>query len=523
MKDNLKFVCTRKDPIVKTKQGKIRGYKEGTTYTFHGIKYATAKRFQAPVEVERFEGTKDAISYGHVCPLPTQTRISNEVLVPHRYWLFDEDCLYLNIWSQSLDKDKKKPVMVWLHGGGYAFGSSIEHLAYEGGNLSKLGDVVVVSINHRLNVLGYLNLSDYGEKYKNSGNRGQEDIIAALKWVKDNIESFGGDPNNVTLFGQSGGGMKVAALMQTPSADGLFHKGIIQSGVVNDDSDFKAEEGKILVKALLTELNLDESEVERLESIDYNTLINAYQRVVGKINDRKGGLKLGAPLVNDWYLGDGRFNGFTEYSKTIPLMIGSNFGEFNFEEGFDKYNSSEVLLKEKLVEIFGDTNDLNKLIDLFKKTFLERVVADLLDFDATFRYPTKDFIKHFSKVTNAPLYSYFLNFEFDYDGGKPAWHCSDIPFVFNNMDKVPLYNTKEAIDLGNIMSLAWINFARFGNPNHEDMVYWPKCERDIEHTMIFSKKCEVKENFDDEFIELHHKLKPNDFAKRKTVIHSKSL
>lgn len=519
MSDNLKFVCTRKDPIVKTKQGKIRGFIEDSTFTFHGIKYATAKRFQEPVEVEPFEGTKDAISYGHVCPLPKQTRISNEILVPHRYWLSNEDCLYLNIWTQSLDPKKKKPVMVWLHGGGYAFGSSIEHLAYEGGNLSKIGDVVVVSINHRINALGYLNLSDYGEKYRNSGNRGQEDIIASLKWVRDNIASFGGNPNNVTLFGQSGGGMKVAALMQTPMADGLFHKGIIQSGVVLDDSDFKAEEGKVLVKALLDELDLEESEVEKLETIEYETLIKSYQIAVDKVNKREGGLKLGAPLVNHWYLGDGRFKGFTEHSKTIPLMIGSNFGEFNFEEGFDKYNSSEKELNKKLINLFGEGLELENLKVLFSKTFPDRNIADLLDFDATFRYPTKQFIKEFSKVTKSPLYSYFLNFEFDYDGGKPAWHCSDIPLVFNNMDKVPLYNTEEPKKLGKLMSLAWVNFAKSGNPNHENLIYWPSCTKEKEHTMIFGQQCKVKDNFDDEFIDLHHRIVPNDFSKRKKRIH----
>lgn len=178
-----------------------------------------------------WEGIKDASSYGFVCPLLSQDTPSAELLVPHRYWPQDEHCQNLNIWTNSLDKEKKSPVMVWLHGGGYFAGSSIEQVAYDGFNMCMNGDVVVVSVNHRLNVLGYLDLSPFGEKYKNSGNAGHADLVAALGWIHDNIELFGGDPYNVTIFGQSGGGMKVADLMQIADADGLFHRGLIMSGV----------------------------------------------------------------------------------------------------------------------------------------------------------------------------------------------------------------------------------------------------------------------------------------------------
>ena len=145
-------------------------------------------------------------------------------MVPHMYWSEKEDCQNLNIWTPSIRDGRKRPVMVWLHGGGFSAGSSIEQLAYDGENLSRAGDVVVVSVNHRLNVLGYLDLSPFGEKYQDSANAGNLDLIAALEWIRDNIEGFGGDPENVTLFGQSGGGVKVWSLLQMPEADGLFHK-----------------------------------------------------------------------------------------------------------------------------------------------------------------------------------------------------------------------------------------------------------------------------------------------------------
>ena len=254
------FVCSKTDPVVETKAGKVRGFRLNTTYAFHGIHYAEADRFQMPQPVKPWKGIKNALAYGYVCPLLKQDEPNMEVLVPHRYWPQDEHCQNLNVWTQSLDPGAKKPVMVWLHGGGFSAGSAIEHVAYEGDHLSEFGDVVVVSVNHRLNILGYLDLSPFGEKYKNSANAGNADMVAALQWVHDNIAAFGGDPENVTIFGQSGGGMKVATLMNTPAADGLFQKGIIESGVYEAKVYQKEDgDGTVIVKALLKELNLDES------------------------------------------------------------------------------------------------------------------------------------------------------------------------------------------------------------------------------------------------------------------------
>ena len=223
------FVCSKTDPVVETKAGKVRGFRLNTTYAFHGIHYAEADRFQMPQPVKPWKGIKNALAYGYVCPLLKQDEPNMEVLVPHRYWPQDEHCQNLNVWTQSLDPGAKKPVMVWLHGGGFSAGSAIEHVAYEGDHLSEFGDVDVVSVNHRLNILGYLDLSPFGEKYKNSANAGNADMVAALQWVHDNIAAFGGDPENVTIFGQSGGGMKVATLMNTLKERTEAVKGIVDT------------------------------------------------------------------------------------------------------------------------------------------------------------------------------------------------------------------------------------------------------------------------------------------------------
>ena len=494
-----KFICSQTGPIVQTKAGKLRGLKLDSTYIFQGIKYADAKRFQMPQPVKPWEGVKDALSYGYVCPLMTQEVPNGETLVPHRYWLMDENCQYLNIWTQTLDKDAKKPVMVWLHGGGFYAGSSIEHVSYDGENMSKYGDVVVVSLNHRLNVLGYMNLEDYGEKYKNSANAGNADMVAALKWVHENIAAFGGDPENVTIFGQSGGGMKVWTLMQTPEADGLFQKGIIQSGVMDEFMDTPKTDGRPIVEAMLKELGFEAGDVEKLETVPYPALAAAYQKVGPKLAEA-GEYVGGVPMANDFYVGDPREVGFTEHAKTIPVMIGTVFGEFAFGPGIEsKYELPEKDVLEMLHDKYGEAADT--LVPLYRKAYPDKALTDLLFLDALFRNPTIDFVQKKAVHTQAPTYSYMFAFEFPYDNGKIAWHCSEIPFVFKNTDKVPVCNVPGVSDkLEDQMFGAWIAFARYGNPNVPSLPQWPASTADDEAVMILDRTCEVRHNYDHELI-----------------------
>lgn len=512
------FVCSKTEPIVKTKAGKIRGFIIDGTYTFHGIKYANAKRFQAPTEVEPWEGVKDALSYGFVCPMLEPETAVGEIMVPHRYWPKDENCQYLNIWTQSIEPDANKPVMVWLHGGGFATGSSIEQVAYDGENMSKYGDVVVVTINHRLNILGYLDLSPFGDKYANSANAGNADIVAALQWIQDNIKAFGGDPDNVTIFGQSGGGMKVWTLMQTPNADGLFHKGIIQSGLLDGFLPHGEQNGEKIVLALLKELGLGRHDVDKLETVPYDRLAAAYNKVAPAL--AKEGEYVGChPIPNDFYLGDPRVIGFTEHAKSIPVLIGSVMGEFAFGPGIaGKHNLSEAEVKPMIVKKYKEKSD--ELIELYKKAYPDKHLADLLNLDSLFRSPTIDFIKKKAKYKEAPTYSYLFTYEFPYDDRKLAWHCSEIPFVFHNTDKVPICNEPGVSDkLERQMFGAWINFARYGNPNIPDLPFWPACEEEDEAVMIFDKKCEVRHNFDHELIALHKEVSPGFPFEDETILH----
>lgn len=488
--------------IVSTKKGKLQGYFYDGVYVFKGVHYAEADRFMQPKEVESWEGIKDATSYGMVCNLMHQDNPQGELYVPHAYWPMDEHCQNLNIWTTKLDGGSKKPVMVWFHGGGFSAGSAIEQLAYEGDEMAKRGDVVVVNVNHRLNILGYLDLEPFGEKYKNSGNCGNADLVAALKWVHENIEAFGGDPENVTIFGQSGGGMKVTSLMQTPEADGLFHKAIVMSGVL--DENFMGNNqggGKRIVSEILSVLGLEEKDVEKLETLPYPELVAAYETAVENINDPSV-YKGQSPIVNDYYLGEPHIVGFTENAKKIPMMIGTVMGEFAFMPlPFNKTKLSEEEITEKIREKFKEYTD--DLIAEYKKAYPGKNLADILALDFIFRVPTMKLIAEASKRSEAPTYSYMFSFEFPVQNGKIAWHCSDIPFVFHNTCRVPSANVEGVSDkLQEQVFSAVMSFAKTGNPNNDKIPTWEASKENDEATFIYDTECECRHNFDHELIRI---------------------
>lgn len=489
------FICDE-TTIVKTESGSVQGYFCEDLYIFKGIPYAQAKRFQKPEKVPAWEGIKDTTSYGYVCPLLHQETPQGELLVPHRYWPMDENCQNLNVWTPGLD-DKKRPVFVWLHGGGYFAGSSIEHDAYDGENLSRLGDSVVVSINHRLNVLGYLDLSDYHEKYEDSGNAGGNDIIASLQWVHDNIASFGGDPENVTVFGQSGGGGKVTTLLQSPPADGLYHKGVIMSGVLsgvltqNENGDARP-----IVQALLEELGLTEEQIEELETIPYQTLAKAYEKVSPALS-AKGFYVGNTPRVSASYVGDPLRVGFRKESSHIPLMVGNVFGEFAFaKQQYDKRTMSfadgEALVTKRLGEALAVP-----FLKLFEEVYPERNPVDVLCVDALFRKPAIAYAMKRCEMNAADVYAYLFDVDFPIESGKPAWHCSDIPYFFHNTHMVPAENIKGVTNrLEEEMFYCLASFGRSGDPNHDGICNWRPCETGKEYVMKFGTESKELLNFD---------------------------
>lgn len=490
------FQWDKNTALVKTSRGQVKGYEQNGLSIFKGIPYAKAKRFHAPGPVEKWNGVFDAASYGYVCPLLNMDRPSGELYVPHRYWPMDEDCLNLNVWTPGLD-DQKRPVLVWLHGGGYEAGSSIEQVAYDGANMARLGDAVVVSINHRLNILGYFDLSDFGEEYANSANAGTDDIIAALHWVHDNIAAFGGDPANVTVFGQSGGGAKVTTLLQTPAADGLYAKGINMSGVIGILADEKGS-GKEMAEALMLELGL--ASVKELETVDYRLLAKAYLKLRPEF--QKAGKYVGCkPHPNAFYVGDPCVVGFRKETAHIPLLVGSVFSEFFSFAPFpyDKAVMTPAQQEKTVRETLG-AEGADVLIPLFKKAYPERDIVDLLRLDFIFRGPEIDYIAKRS-VLNDRTFSYLFNLDQPLNGGTSPWHCSDIPYVFHNIDLVehahrPDGDNAVAERVQEQVFDSVLAFARTGNPANDRLSDWQPCDADRENTMVIGESCGVRQNFD---------------------------
>lgn len=492
------FLCSSDAPIVQTKAGKIRGFVLDGTNTFYGIKYANAKRWHMPEPVEPWEGVKDATSYGYIAPLMSPASPMGDITIPHRFWPEDEHCQYLNVWSRDLNPDAKKPVMFWIHGGGFAAGSSIEMVAYDGDRLATWGDVVVVSINHRLNMLGYLDLSDFGEEYYNSANAGQADIVAALEWVRDNIANFGGDPDNVTIFGQSGGGMKVTSLLQTPCADGLFHRAIVMSGVAGGFGFGQNRRDKEIVEAVMEQLNIQT--VAELEKVKVPKLFEAFHAVEKKLR-KQGIVASWGPKANDWYVGDPLQVGFTAHAKTVPTMVGTVMAEFAFGPSTphkDQLTESErrALVADKFGEEHAD-----ELIELFKAAYPGKNIADVRDIDTMFRPSTAAYLDLRGQATESPCYGYMFALNFSYDDGKPAWHCSDIPFAFHNTEIVPVANMEGVSDkLEAEYAGAYVAFARTGDPNHEGMAHWPVYTPEKKTMMVFDRETAARDDLDTELV-----------------------
>lgn len=495
-----KTFCFDDVPVLETTGGKLKGYFYNGEYIFKGIPYAYADRFQMPKEA-KWDGIKEAASYGFACPLMTTDTPSVELMVPHRYWPQDEHCQNLNIWTTSLDVGKKRPVVVWLHGGGYEAGSSIEQAAYDGFNMCMEGEVVVVSVNHRLNILGYLDLSPFGERYYNSGNAGHADLVAALKWIHDNITLFGGDPDNVTIFGQSGGGMKVADLLQIAEADGLFHKALIMSGV-NDETLMPActGDGKAVVTAMLQELDILENEVEKLESIPYFDLVRAYTKVSPAIA-AKGGYVGGAPLVGDYYQGNPLDYGFRERAYEVPVMVGSVFGEFMFmPTPYNKRELTEAQIKEIIQPVYGEHTD--EMIALFQETYPGKNPTDLLMIDRVMRQASKRLARLHAKGGDIGTYLYDFTLEFPIYHEKIAWHCSDIPFFFHNTEMIEVCQIPEVRErLEAQIFESFMSFAKNGKPESDKLPVWEPVTQDQEPTMIFDRECELRYQFDDKLYE----------------------
>jgi len=477
--------------VVETGSGKIRGVVIDKVYAFKGVPYgastAGAGRFMPPVKPQPWTEIKDTTQIGHrspqqhgiLEPLP-------EVGATDRQNPMGEDCLVVNVWSNGLKGSRKRPVMVWLHGGGFASGSG-DYSIYDGANMARKRDVVVVTVNHRLNVFGYLYLADVGgAKYADASNAGHRDIVLALEWVRDNIANFGGDPANVTIFGQSGGGGKVATLMAMPAAKGLFHRAICQSGA--SIKGMSRENATKTAQGLLTKLNLKPDQLDQLQNMPFDQLTEAIKGV--------GGL---APVVDGKTLPHDPFDpGAPEESATVPLLIGTVEEEINFFAGtpLDPIDDASLHTRVKQTTRTDDAT-ADRLIAVYKKGRPNKSnveIYQIIASDVTFSGSVHTEADRKVAQGRAPVYKYYFTWQSTAREGKlRSFHTLEIPFVFENVDegKSMTGSGQDRYALSDKMSAAWTAFARTGNPNVKGLPHWPAFTADQRATMIFNDESKL--------------------------------
>lgn len=498
--------------IAQTTGGSVAGYIDNGIFTYKGIPYAKAERFMPPVPADKWEGVRSCRAYGPTCPQGKRMGWYSDEQAFSFNWndgFPDEDCLRVNIWTPGINDGKKRPVMVWLHGGGYSAGSGQELPSYDGRNLAEKGDVVVVTLNHRLNVLGFLDLSAYGEKYAHSGNSGLLDLVAALEWVQENIANFGGDASNVTIFGQSGGGGKVSTLLATPAAKGKFHKAIVQSGAMLRTMDSRWS--RRIGAAVVEELGITPCRIDEISKIPFEDLLAAGEKVIARLKpeaEKQGFASFifgWAPTVDGSVLPRQPFDPQApEQSKDVPMMIGTTIHEFSMSTYVPQLRTiNQDAAVEYLKSRYGDRTD--EFLELFENTYPGYEPKDLIDTDFIFRPSAIEQAGLKSRQGGAPVYMYMFAWESPVlDGILRSTHCMEIPFVFNNADVHASMTGggTGAMKLADVMSQSWINFARTGDPNTEKLPEWPTYNCSEGATMFFNNECEVRYNHDRELINL---------------------
>jgi para-nitrobenzyl esterase len=492
--------------VAETAFGKVRGVDSHGIKIFKGIPYGAdtsgKNRFMPPGEPADWSGVRDALAYGHSAPQrdPVAPPSPGALGVAGRDLPDEgEDCLVLNIWTPAIGSAgasaKKRPVMVWCHGGGFATGSGSSPDT-DGANLARRGDVVVVSLNHRLNVLGFADLSSLSPEFAASGDAGMLDIVQALKWVRANIAQFGGDPNTVTIFGQSGGGRKVETLLTMPSAKGLFHRAIVESGaavrVVDLDVAVRNAE------QLLAKLGIDKKNVKALQQLPVEKIMAAYFAVVKEnpsVDPSYGGF---SPAVDGKILPQHPFfPSASSVSADVPVMIGNTRTEMTLFSLGDPvaFSLDDAGMRGRVKELLGD--HAPAIIELYQKLnpgATPSHIYFLIGSDLRYGAPTILAAERRAALGKGPVYLYYFTWETPVQGGRlKSPHTMEIPFAFDNV-KISARMTgggEEAMALADKLSDTWIAFARSGDPNTAKLPHWPAYDSKDRSTMVINNVSKV--------------------------------
>jgi para-nitrobenzyl esterase len=481
-------------PAVQTAAGRVRGVVRFGVNQFWGVPYAAstagANRFMPPAKVTAWTGVRDCFRVGNRAPQDPDGPIS-EVFALDRQEPMGEDCLNLNVFTPAIGSGNR-PVMVWLHGGGFAGGSG-NWLLYEGTNLARKEDVVMVSVTHRLNLFGFLHLSDFkgGEKWANSTNMGMLDIVAALEWIKENIAAFGGNPGNVTVFGQSGGGSKVTTLMAMPTAKGLIHRAIAMSGAQVRGAT--RENARRAAEQFIAKLGIETTELDRLQQLPWKQLQDAFF-AEPRIQGLAGGPVVdGRSLPRDQWYPDA-----PAVSADVPLMMGSTETEDAWSDPPPPLQMSEDEMLTRVRRIArNDDAKARALVALYRKTHAGISNTDVwltMNADNTRRANAQLLNELKAAQGKAPSYLYYFSWRSPvHKGQMKSYHTLDIPFALYNIDQAASMTgaMQDRYELAHTMSAAFASFARTGNPNHADMPAWPAFNARTYPTMVFGNECRV--------------------------------
>ncbi len=510
-------ISTPRSAIAKTQYGKVRGYLDDGVFIFKGVPYgqttAAENRWLPAKAPTPWKDELPTLVYGANCPQNLHPWTASEQTFIQDWvdgWL-SEDMLKLNIWTPSLSG--KRPVMVYLHGGGFSFGSAYELSAQDGAQMARHHDVVQVTVNHRLNILGFFDVAEIGgSAYEDSANVGMTDLVAALRWVHDNIENFGGDPDRVMIYGQSGGGSKVTTLMGMPSAAGLFHRAAAQSG--GGGNIPSREQQRELARLVMKELGLAPNDIQSLQKVEWAKLFAAGNAAAAKINPPgprwAGPGAPGTPRVGWSPCVDGKiinmrsfFDAAPEISKHVPMLIGSVTEEGNrmserpTEEEW-RANLSKTYGEEKAVAIIAA---LKKAYPQKKIPTLSYICSGTPGLNGlALRNNVVKMARLKHELNAAPAFAYYFTWQTPILDGIPgAWHTAELQFCFDNTRRCAqgTGNTPEAQVLARKMASSWATFAASGNPSIPGLKWEPTDPRS-NRTMIWDNECRMVDDPDGE-------------------------
>lgn len=478
--------------IAETTEGRYRGRFVDGVQVFKGMRYgastAGAGRFMPPTAPERFAGVRDALDYGDQAPQSRSILAASQAM--------SEDCLRINVWTPQASSARKRPVMVWFHGGGFEAGSGSSGL-YDGGRMAQRGDVVVCTINHRLNVFGFCDLSAFGPEFARSGNVGYLDLVAALKWVRANIASFGGDPANVMIYGQSGGGRKVSVCFAGSEAAGLFHKGAVQSGshlLVQTP-----KESQTLSTALLKTLSIAPTDIKALQALPIEQLVAAQRATITQAGYRFEPTLDGVSFTTHPFIPNA-----PKRTAKVPMLVGTTQTELSNQLGRDPsvYALDEAGLVERLKRFLPDA-DAPEAVAVFKASAPHASPTELFFRITSWRSYIRNAVlmgERRSALNGAdnPTWMYQLTWRSPAEGGRRfSQHTLDLPFMFDNVDRAALLTGPESEQtraMTKSMAGAWLAFAHHGDPNHAGAPTWKPYDTTQRQTMLFDVPARVADD-----------------------------